>query len=303
MTLTIPMLVLALAGQAPQTPSAADANARPAEQEQAQPARDSAADPDSATDPAQDPAQNPAPNQAPNQAPPNKHDLKEPPTPAHTGVRALFGNLLEDFKHLPSTQNLWITAGGGALAIATHPADVPVNTYMVDHYTEFNTFFAPGKYIGDTPEQIAGAIITYAYGRLRDQPKVSHFGMDLLQAQIMAEVLFNPLKVATQRLRPDGSDHLSFPSGHATVTFATATVIERHLGWRKSLLAYAIASYVAASRLHDDKHWLSDVVFGAALGAVAGRTVVHHASDYWAVAPVRVPGGVALMVTRTTGVN
>jgi PAP2 superfamily len=291
MTFTIPILVLALAGQAPQTPPAADGNPPPAEQEQAQPASDSAADPDNATDPAQNPA--------PNQAPPKKHDLNEPPTPAHTGVRALFGNLLEDFKHLPSTQNLLITAGGGALAIAVHPADVPVNNYMVDHYTEFNTFFAPGKYIGDTPEQIAGAIATFAYGRIRKQPKVSHFGMDLLQAQILAELLFQPIKVATQRLRPDGSDHLSFPSGHASITFATATVIERHLGWRKSILAYAIASYVAASRLHDDKHWLSDVVFGAAVGTVAGRTVVHHPADYWAITPVKVPGGVAVMVTRT----
>ena len=76
-------------------------------------------------------------------------------------------------------------------------------------------------------------------------------------------------------------------------------MIERHLGWRKSLLAYAIASYVAASRIQDDKHWLSDVVFGAAVGTVAGRTVVHHPGDYWAVAPVKVPGGVAIMVTRT----
>jgi membrane-associated phospholipid phosphatase len=77
-------------------------------------------------------------------------------------------------------------------------------------------------------------------------------------------------------------------------------VIERHLGWRKSLLGYTIASYVAASRLHDNRHYLSDVVFGAAVGSIAGRTVVHHASDYWTFAPMALPdGGVALMVTRT----
>jgi PAP2 superfamily protein len=305
MMLTVPILVLALVGQAPvATPPEEKApqteQAQPADGSAAEPAASSPADPNVAPDPAQASGQNPA---QPPQKPPTKHDLKEPPTPEHTGIRALFGNLLEDFKHLPSTQNVFIVAGGGALAMSVHPADIPVNTYMVDHYTEFNTFFAPGKYIGDTPEQIAGAIATYAWGRIKDQPKVSHFGMDLLQAQILGEILFNPIKVATQRLRPDGSDHLSFPSGHATITFATATVIERHLGWRKSILAYAVASYVAASRLHDDKHWLSDVVFGAAVGTVAGRTVVHHPSDYWAVAPVKVPGGVAIMVTRTAPNN
>jgi membrane-associated phospholipid phosphatase len=58
------------------------------------------------------------------------------------------------------------------------------------------------------------------------------------------------------------------------VTFATATVIERHLGWRKSLLGMGIASYVAMSRIHDNRHYLSDVIFGAAVGSIAGRTVV-----------------------------
>ena len=90
--------------------------------------------------------------------------------------------------------------------------------------------------------------------------------MDLVQAQILTEMLVEPLKWSTQRLRPDGSNSLSFPSGHAAITFAAATVIERHLGWRKAILGYGIASYVAVSRLHDNRHWLSDVVFGAARG-------------------------------------
>jgi len=292
MMLLNPILLLALTAQTP----VATSEPNPADQEQIALVQESSQQNDGA-DAAPAPAPDPPAAAAPTGQ--QKADLKEPPTPAHTGIHALFGNLLEDFQHLPTRTNLFLAVGGGMAAMAVHPADQKVNTYMVDHYTQFNAFFAPGKYIGDTPEQIAGAIVTYAYGRWRDQPKVSHFGMDLLQAQIMAEVLFQPIKVATQRLRPDGSDHLSFPSGHASITFATATVIERHLGWRKSLLAYGIASYVAASRLHDNRHYLSDDVYGAAVGSVAGRTVVHHASDYWAVAPVRVPGGVAILVTRT----
>jgi hypothetical protein len=43
--------------------------------------------------------------------------------------------------------------------------------------------------------------------------------------------------------------------------------------------------------------YLSDVVFGAALGSIAGRTVVHHASDYWAIVPAAIPGGGAILVT------
>lgn len=241
---------------------------------------------DADTQPSSDPQEQPS-------------DAKKPPTPEHTGIRALFYNLGEDVKHLPAMQNAYIAMIGGALAIAAHPADQTVNAHLVSHYAAMNAAFAPGKYVGDTPEQIAFSLGTYAFGRIFGEPKTSHLGMDLVQAQILTEMFVEPLKFAVGRERPDGSNHQSFPSGHAAVTFATATVIERHLGWRKSVLAYAIASYVAASRLHDNRHYLSDVVFGSAVGSIAGRTVVHHASDYWAVVPVNVPGGVAVVITTT----
>ena len=229
-----------------------------------------------------------------------KADAKEPPTPPHTGIRALFGDLGEDVKHLPAMDNLYIALVGGGLAAAAHPADQSFNAKVLSHYDAVNTAFAPGKYLGGTPVQVGLSLGTYAFGRMRDQPKVAHLGMDLLQAQILTELMVEPMKFATHRMRPDDSNHQSFPSGHAAITFAAATVIERHLGWKKSLLGYGIASYVAMSRIHDNRHYLSDVIFGAAVGTIAGRTVVHHAADYWAFTPVAVPGGgVAMMVTRT----
>ena len=245
------------------------------------------------------PTQDQTPAAAPAAPQEQKADQKEPPTPEHTGIHALFGNLGEDIKHLPDMQNVLIAAIGGGLALTVHPADPTFNANLQSHYGTVNGLFAPGKYVGDTPEQVALALGTYAFGRWRDQPKVAHLGMDLLQADILSEMMVEPLKFSVRRLRPDGSNRQSFPSGHAAITFATATVIERHLGWRKALLAYVVASYVASSRNHDNVHYLSDVVFGAAVGSIAGRTVVHHAADYWVFAPVSVPGGgVALMVTR-----
>jgi len=228
-----------------------------------------------------------------------KAEAKEPPTPPRTGIRALLHNLIEDYTKLPAKQNLYLAGIGGGLALAVHPEDTDLNGRLRSHYDGVNTAFAPGKYFGNTPEQVALSLGTYAYGRIFNQPRTAHLGMDLLQAQILTESLVQPLKFATRRERPDQSDRRSFPSGHAAITFAGATVLERHVGWRNSLLAYAAASYVAASRLHDNRHYLSDVVAGAAVGAIAGRTVVHHASDYWALTPVSVPGGVAVLVTRT----
>jgi hypothetical protein len=228
----------------------------------------------------------------------DKAEEKKPPTPPHTGIRALLDGLKEDVRHLPATDNLYIALVGGALAAAAHPVDQTFNIHLRSHYDVVNAAFAPAKYYGNTPEQVALSVGTYAFGRIFDQPKVSHLGMDLLRAQIITELLVEPIKFATHRERPDGSNHMSFPSGHAAITFAGATVIERHLGWKKAALGYAIASYVAASRLHDNRHYLSDVVFGAAVGTIAGRTVTEHGREVWTFMPAAVPGGVAIYATR-----
>jgi hypothetical protein len=242
----------------------------------------------------------PVPQQAPagSDAP---AEAKEPPTPEHTGFHAMARGLVGDFKHLPAKENAYIALLGGGLAIAAHQVDQSFNVHLRSHYDLVNAAFAPAKYLGNTPEQMALSLGTYGIGRLVDNKKASHLGMDLLRAQIIATAIVQPLKIATQRERPDGSDSHSFPSGHAAITFAGATVLERHLGWRKAALAYAAATYVGASRLHDNRHYLSDVAFGAAVGTIAGRTVTQHGRDNWSFVPVSLPGGGVEIVALRTG--
>ena len=243
--------------------------------------------------------------QAPGQAqPPEKKpetaEEKKPPTPPHTGIHALLDGLKEDVQHLPSRSNLYVALVGGGLALAVHPADKTFNARLISHYDVVNTAFKPGKIVGQTPVQMGLALATYVYGRTFDAPKASHLGMDLLRAQLIDEGLTEVLKFATHRERPNHENHQSFPSGHASITFATATVIERHLGWKYSVPGYIIASYVAASRLHDNRHYLSDVVFGSAVGVIAGRTVTEHGREMWTFAPAAMlGGGVAVFATRT----
>jgi hypothetical protein len=112
--------------------------------------------------PAQEPAlqtQDPAPQaQAKPQDPDDQQaEAKEPPTPEHTGIRALFGNLGEDVKKLPSMQNLYLAGIGGGLAAVAHPVDQRFNAHLQSHYDSVNAAFAPGKYLGDTP-RAGGAI-------------------------------------------------------------------------------------------------------------------------------------------------
>jgi membrane-associated phospholipid phosphatase len=102
----------------------------------------------------------------------------------------------------------------------------------------------------------------------------------------------------TGRERPDGSGNNSFPSGHAADTFAFATALERHLGWRGAVPAYIFSSYVAISRLPANRHWFSDAVFGSAVGIIAGRTVTRHGREFPVTIGPVAGGGVAIMYVR-----
>lgn len=75
------------------------------------------------------------------------------------------------------------------------------------------------------------------------------------------------LKYTIKEWRPDMSNRHSFPSGHAAVTFATASYLQRRYGWKWGVPAYALATYVGWGRCFAKKHHWYDVVAGAAIGA------------------------------------
>jgi membrane-associated phospholipid phosphatase len=74
------------------------------------------------------------------------------------------------------------------------------------------------------------------------------------------------LKETVKKDRPDGSGDDAFPSGHAAVTFSSASFLERRYGWKVGAPAYLLASWTAYSRVAIDKHSVEDVLAGAAIG-------------------------------------
>lgn len=78
------------------------------------------------------------------------------------------------------------------------------------------------------------------------------------------------LKSAIHEQRPDRSDDKSFPSGHATVAFASATTLHRRYGWQVGFPAYGVATLTGIARVAGRKHHWWDVAAGAALGATSG---------------------------------
>ena len=77
------------------------------------------------------------------------------------------------------------------------------------------------------------------------------------------------------------SSHVSFPSGHATTAFALASGLSTEVGggW-VPWVAYPLATLTAWSRVHDNQHWLSDVVAGAFIGHWVGRKAVQLQRDH-----------------------
>lgn len=92
------------------------------------------------------------------------------------------------------------------------------------------------------------------------------------------------------RERPDGSDGQSFFSGHSSTAFCAASYLSSELNewydrWEPSrsdgalrstlkigstVVLFGGATYIAYSRMHDEKHFFSDVAVGAVAGTVVG---------------------------------
>jgi len=201
-----------------------------------------------------------------------------------------------------SMSSTYATLGGGlAASMSVRPLDTkavpagaPASTYDPDP----DDVFKPGNVLGGTPLQFGAAISTYGIGTLAKWPGVADLGRDLLRAQLLAGGFAQLLKLTVKRTRPHGDAQTSFPSGHTAGSFASATVLTRHYGWKAGVPAYAVASYVAASRIGHSEHYLSDVVFGAAIGLTAGRTVTFdHGRTKIELSPMARHQGIGLQVS------
>ena len=125
----------------------------------------------------------------------------------------------------------------------------------------------------------------YAYGKFAGNEEAARTGYEALEASLISGALGSVVKIGVGRSRPstqEGAFHfepfrggLSFPSGHTTQAFAVATVIAEHYPqfWVRCV-AYGTAALVGASRIEQNAHFTSDVVAGAILGTLVGRTVV-----------------------------
>jgi membrane-associated phospholipid phosphatase len=78
------------------------------------------------------------------------------------------------------------------------------------------------------------------------------------------------LKEIISEERPDRSNDRSFPSGHASLSFAAAATLHKRLGWQVGIPAHLVAAFVGVARVEAHKHFVHDVLVGAAIGEASG---------------------------------
>ncbi len=218
-----------------------------------------------------------------------------PPPPGRSAWHDLFADTWSDTRRFPSRQTMQWLAFGTIAAGSVSAADTHWGRSIasIDGLTEP---LEPGAVLGSTPLQLGLSALAYGVGRATASPRMVAVSADLFRAQLLAQGLTMGMKASFRRQRPEGSG-FAFPSGHTTVSFASATVLQQHFGWGAGIPAYALASYVALSRVQMRRHYLSDVAFGAALGIAAGRTVAIAGGRRLALAPLPAPGGGGVQFT------
>jgi membrane-associated phospholipid phosphatase len=131
--------------------------------------------------------------------------------------------------------------------------------------------------IGDWPAHVIVGFAGLAIAGLRRRPDWVRIFLAMLIACALAGVSARVVKIATGRARPPvetekmwrgprlGADYNAFPSGHtasSTAFFGALFLARRRIGAPFLL----IPAVIAAARLFAGAHFLSDILFAAALG-------------------------------------
>jgi len=215
------------------------------------------------------------------------------------GIGDFFPDLARNARGLLARENLLpLLVGAGGVAV-THPADDSVNGYF-GRANRLGPLEAAGNQGGRALVVASAASGLMLVGQLQGDARFRRFSYDLAQASALDGLITQGMKAAVRRSRPTGDSRSSFPSGHTSSAFTIATVAARHYGWPGAIAGYVGATLVGVSRLDAEKHYLSDVVAGATLGIIVGRTTTTGGDQRYARlawTPVLSPG------TRTVGLS
>lgn len=185
----------------------------------------------------------------------------------------------------------WERFGGGvALVVVVAAMDKPLIDAVQRNRSHVSDEFAKRITPLGANDAVLASWALLGSGLLLHNDRLRGAGRDALESEFIAATLLTPaLKRAFGRSRPfldqgtyhfdpghgSADAHESFPSGHATNSFAFATAVAGHFdGWVVPTIVYTIAAGVSFSRVNDNVHFPSDVVAGALIGHAVARGVL-----------------------------
>lgn len=185
----------------------------------------------------------------------------------------------------------WTLAAFSATSMGVlYMNDQELNDWVQTSHSKFGNDVA--KYViepwGSGLYSIPLLAAMYGYGKFSNNNRPAWVALQGAKAVVLASFITGGLKMAFHRHRPNESnnpyqydgiafsfDHLSLPSGHTALAFALATTLScnyRDKPW-VTVVAYSLATTVGLSRIYQKQHWASDVLAGALIGYVVGKSI------------------------------
>ncbi len=166
--------------------------------------------------------------------------------------------------------------------------DAPVRDHVITHPSDFKARFSEITDVFGEKTIVVPAVVTaYGLGRfVFKDAKLQLTAFQSAEAILATGIVTEGIKIAAGRARPfmnEGNDsfhpaswsddrYKSLPSGHASLAFAVFTPFaENYSRW-----LYLVPASVAAGRVLQDKHWVSDVVVGSCIGFISGYLFTHN---------------------------
>ena len=206
--------------------------------------------------------------------------------------------------------NEWAWFAGALAAIAgSHHYDTQVYTHFTKGLTPTQIANINSDDLQDALPSVAVFLGTWGFAALTNDPNGHREAWSMFEAAALSTVDAYAFKFITRRERPSQtsdpnewfkSGGSSFPSEHATASFAIGTVLAEagsdDYRWLRRVLGYGLGIGTSYLRLKHNQHWLSDTVAGGALGIASAQFTLNHAyrnqESRFALVPVQ--GGAML---------
>lgn len=211
----------------------------------------------------------------------------EMPTLSSNELSKLLGNERAEY-FIPidvRKKDLAILAGALSLGTVVFANDRAIMDFVQDNRNEHTeTIGSIGDFAGGRIGMASLMAGSYFIGAVMDNGKLKQIGLIGVGAGLATQIVTTAFKKTFDRTRPNGTDDpydffadgQSFFSGHASAAFSLATVVAEVYKDKPMVpyIAYGAATLVAYSRVHDNKHWASDVIVGAVAGHLITKIIM-----------------------------